>query len=39
MLLETLEADGFRNLRGKIDLSPGLNIFTGANGQGKTNWL
>ncbi len=39
MLLETLEADGFRNLLGKIHLSPGLNILTGANGQGKTNWL
>ncbi len=39
MLLESLEALNFRNLSGRIDLSPGLNVFTGENGQGKTNWL
>lgn len=39
MLLETLEAEGFRNLKGKLHLSDGLNILVGENGQGKTNWL
>jgi DNA replication and repair protein RecF len=39
MLLERLEAINFRNLSGSIDLSAGLNILAGENGQGKTNWL
>ena len=39
MLLETLEALNFRNLRAGLSLSPGLNILAGENGQGKTNWL
>lgn len=39
MLLESLEAQGFRNLKGNIKLSSGLNILVGENGQGKTNWL
>lgn len=39
MLLESLEAINFRNLSGRIHPSPGLNVFAGVNGQGKTNWL
>lgn len=39
MLLESLEAQGFRNLKGNLHLSNGLNILVGENGQGKTNWL
>ncbi len=39
MLLESLEVHNFRNLSGKISWGPGLNIITGENGQGKTNWL
>lgn len=39
MLLESLEARNFRNLEGKIVCGVGLNILTGENGQGKTNWL
>jgi DNA replication and repair protein RecF len=39
MLLESIEADGFRNLRGRIELSGGLSILAGDNGAGKTNWL
>jgi DNA replication and repair protein RecF len=39
MLLESLEAVSFRNLSGRLDLAPGLNVLTGENGQGKTNWL
>ncbi|MGI8640929.1 MAG: DNA replication/repair protein RecF [Pyrinomonadaceae bacterium] len=39
MLLETLEAENFRNLNGKITCGKGLNIIFGENGQGKTNWL
>lgn len=39
MLLETLEAQNFRNLTGKIPCGAGLNILLGENGQGKTNWL
>ncbi len=39
MLLETLEVQNFRNLRGKISFGSGSNILFGANGQGKTNWL
>lgn len=39
MLLESLEADGFRNLSGAASWGSGLNILYGENGQGKTNWL
>jgi DNA replication and repair protein RecF len=39
MLLETLETRNFRNTRGQIDLGDGLNVFSGENGAGKTNWL
>src|SRR5829696_8270350 len=39
MLLESLEAQNFRNLNGKILCGKGLNIIVGENGQGKTNWL
>jgi DNA replication and repair protein RecF len=39
MLLETLEALNFRNLRGEMSFSGGINIIHGENGQGKTNWL
>lgn len=39
MLLETLEAQNFRNLNGKITCAANLNIIFGENGQGKTNWL
>ena len=39
MLLESIEAHNFRNLRGKIFWGTGFNIIHGSNGQGKTNWL
>ncbi len=39
MLLESLEVEDFRNLRGSLNASSGLNILVGRNGQGKTNWL
>ncbi len=39
MLLESLEAQNFRNLNGRIECGNGLNIIFGENGQGKTNWL
>lgn len=39
MYLESIEVNNFRNLRGSISCGPGLNIFYGNNGQGKTNWL
>jgi len=39
MLLESLKASDFRNLHGEISFGPGLNILSGENGQGKTNWL
>jgi len=39
MLLESLEAQNFRNLHGKIICGKNLNIIFGENGQGKTNWL
>ncbi len=39
MLLAAIEAINFRNLTGKIDWGPQLNIIHGNNGQGKTNWL
>lgn len=39
MRLEALGVENFRNLSGEIIPGPGLNIFSGENGQGKTNWL
>ena len=39
MLLESLEAQNFRNLNGKFACGKTLNIIFGENGQGKTNWL
>ena len=39
MLLESIEAENFRNLQGIVDFGSRLNIFAGENGQGKTNWL
>ncbi|MGE3465373.1 MAG: DNA replication/repair protein RecF [Pyrinomonadaceae bacterium] len=39
MLLEAIEATDFRNLTGRIEFRPGLNVFVGENGHGKTNWL
>jgi DNA replication and repair protein RecF len=39
MLLESLEAQNFRNLHGQIRCGKNLNIIFGENGQGKTNWL
>ena len=39
MFLESIEAENFRNLRGKLNCESGLNVLVGDNGQGKTNWL
>ena len=39
MLLESIEAHNFRNLGGEILCGEGLNVISGENGQGKTNWL
>lgn len=39
MLLESVETQNFRNATGAIFCSRDLNIITGDNGQGKTNWL
>ena len=39
VLLESIEAFNFRNLKGKLALGDGLTILSGENGQGKTNWL
>lgn len=39
MLLESIEAENFRNLQGGIAFAEGLNILAGENGMGKTNWL
>ena len=39
MILRSIEANCFRNLRGRIIWGDGLNILYGSNGQGKTNWL
>jgi len=39
MLLAAIEAINFRNLSGRIEWGPRLNIIYGNNGQGKTNWL
>ena len=39
MILSSIEAHCFRNLRGRIIWGEGLNILHGNNGQGKSNWL
>ncbi len=39
MFLKSIDVDHFRNLRGRIEWSSGINILYGQNGQGKTNWL
>ncbi len=39
MLLLSIEGIGFRNIHGTVACGRGLNIFVGANGQGKTTWL
>ena len=39
MLLAAIESINFRNLSGRIEWGPRLNIIYGNNGQGKTNWL
>jgi DNA replication and repair protein RecF len=39
VFLKSIEVQNFRNLKGRIDCSPGINILHGNNGQGKTNWL
>jgi DNA replication and repair protein RecF len=39
MFLDSIEANNFRNLKGRILWGRGLNILYGNNGQGKTNWL
>ncbi|MBK8465749.1 MAG: DNA replication and repair protein RecF [Chloracidobacterium sp.] len=39
MLLESIEAKNFRNLEGSITFGDSLNILSGENGMGKTNWL
>jgi DNA replication and repair protein RecF len=39
MMLAAIEATNLRNLSGRIEWGPRLNIIYGNNGQGKTNWL
>ncbi len=39
MRLKSISASNFRNLKGDIAFSDGLNVLFGANGEGKTNWL
>jgi DNA replication and repair protein RecF len=40
MLIEHIDCDGFRNLRDvNIELSPGINVLYGDNGEGKTSLL
>src|SRR5689334_12336383 len=39
MRLSTIEACGFRNLAGRAEFGPGLNVLWGPNAQGKTNLL
>lgn len=39
MILESVQAENFRNLNGSVHCGHGLNILIGLNGQGKTNWM
>ena len=39
MQLKSISASNFRNLKGEIVFDDGLNVFFGANGEGKTNWI
>lgn len=39
MQLKSISASNFRNLKGEIVFNDGLNVFFGANGEGKTSWL
>ena len=39
MQLKSVSASNFRNLKGEIVFDDGLNVFFGANGEGKTNWI
>jgi len=39
MLLTALEAHGFRNVEGRIEFGPGLNVLCGRNAAGKTSFL
>src|SRR6476620_3097564 len=39
MLLTAVEAHGFRNLQGRIEFGPGLNVLWGRNAEGKTSIL
>src|SRR5881628_75865 len=39
MFLKSIAIHEFRNLHGKINWEPGLNVLFGNNAQGKTNWL
>ena len=39
MLLTSIRANSFRNLKGDVDWGNGINILHGNNAQGKTNWL
>ena len=39
MRLESIEAFNFRNLSGRLEFDSRLNVISGDNGQGKTNWL
>jgi len=39
MQLESLEVHNFRNLQGGMACGNGLNVLSGENGHGKTNWL
>jgi DNA replication and repair protein RecF len=39
MIITEIQAEGFRNLQGKLCSAAGINILCGDNAQGKTNWL
>ncbi len=39
MRLDAIKTENFRNIKGEIHWGRGLNILSGENGQGKTNWL